>query len=221
MNQIKELQAFFKEFGYQIYDNISPNANGDQLKRNILLNRFLNPDKTTFMPFVINNIEQLSAYFQNEFTQKRFEKTELPLSQKIDAQLRKLGITFSENEINHLINGEKIDTKLTIKKQGEQTQNQYNTIAIKLNPINQNSTLSIKFQRAKIIIPKEIAQNISKNDRKMMATLIKNKYSFTFNIPNTNTVLRFESLQKTIKEVKEHQMHTSIFSENKQHKFKI
>lgn len=221
MNQIKELQAFFKEFGYQIYDNINPNANGDQLKRNILLNRFLNPDKTTFMPFVINNIEQLSAYFQNEFTQKTVEKTELPLSQEIDAQLRKLGITFSENEINHLINGEKIDTKLTLKKQGELTQNQYNTIAIKLNSINQNSTLSIKFQRAKIIIPKEIAQNISKNDRKMMATMIKNQQSFTFNIPNTNTALRFGSLQKPIKEVKEHQIHASIFSEEKQHKFKL
>ncbi|AFK05603.1 hypothetical protein Emtol_0336 (plasmid) [Emticicia oligotrophica DSM 17448] len=219
MNQHKELQSFFEEFGYQIYENISPNSNGDKLKRNILLNRFLNPDNATFMPFVVNNIEQLATYFQNEYSQKGPQKPELTLNQKIDAQLRELRIHLSETEIHHLLNDKKVVTKLALKKQNEQAQSQYNSIEIKLNPKTEDSTLSIRFRQPKIIIPKEIAQKISKNDRKMIALLIQSNQSFTFNL--TDTILRIVPAEKTKKEVQAPQMQNSIFSDLKQLKFKM
>lgn len=219
MNQYKELQSFFEEFGFQVYENISPNSNGDKLKRNILLNRFLNPDNVIFMPFVVNNIEQLATYFQNEYSQKGLQKPELTLNQRIDAQLKELRIHLSETEIHHLLNDKKVVTKLALKKQNEQAQSQYNSIEIKLNPKTEDTTLSIRFKQPKIIIPKEIAQKISKNDRKMMALLIQSNQSFSFNL--TDTKLRFEPAKKMKKEVQAPQTQSSIFSDQKQPKFKI
>lgn len=113
MTSSNNLQAFFDQFGQQIYNNIKPNTTGDELKRKILLNRFNNP-KNEFSDFTLKNIDSLAKYFETKYFQGA-SKSELNTEQILRNQLQYAGISLSDNELKGLFSGEKINFILRLK----------------------------------------------------------------------------------------------------------
>lgn len=220
MTPSNNLQAFFEQFGQQIYNNINPNVMGDELKRKILLNRFNSP-QTEFSDFTLKNIDLLAKYFEDKFLQKIAPKTELNNEQRLRNQLKNMGITLSENEFKGLFSGEKVNFILHLKNDYLTDYNPHNKISIRLDSMTLEPKLLVRFQQAKLVIPKEIAKNISKNDRKTIVSLAKLGNSFSYTIPNTNTTLHYKPSQKPLKPLTFNHSQTSIFSEITRTKTKI
>jgi len=220
MTPSNNLQAFFEQFGQQIYNNINPNASGDELKRKILLNRFNNP-QNEFSDFTVKNIDLLAKYFENKFLEKVIHKPELNKEQIVNKQLKDMGIALSENELKGLFSGEKINFILHLKHDYLTDYNPHNKISIRLDSKTVEPKLLFRFQQPKLVIPKEIAKNISKNDRKTIVSLVKLGNSFSYAIPNTNTTLQYKPLQKPLKLLTSNHSQTSIFSEITRTKTKI
>ena len=220
MTPSNNLQAFFEQFGQQIYNNINPNATGDELKRKILLNRFNNP-QNEFSDFTLKNIDLLAKYFENKFLEKVTPKPESNKEQVVNKQLKDMGIVLSENELKELFSGEKINFVLRLKKDSLTNNNPHNKLSVKLDSMTVEPKLLIRFQQPRLVIPKEIAKNISKKDRKTIVSLAKLGNSFDYTIPNTNTTIHYKSSQKPIKQPASNQSQTSIFSEITRIKTKI
>jgi hypothetical protein len=220
MTPSNNLQAFFEQFGQQIYNNINPNATGDELKRKILLNRFNNP-QNEFSDFTLKNIDLLAKYFEDKFLQKIAPKTELNNEQRLRNQLKNMGITLSENELKGLFSGEKINFILRLKNNSLNDNSQYNKLSVRLDSKTVEPKLLVRFQQPKLVIPKEIAKNISKNDRKTIVSLAKLGNPFKFTIPNTNTTIHYKPSQKPLKQLTFNHSQTSIFSEITRTKTKI
>lgn len=220
MTPSNNLQAFFEQFGQQIYNNINPNATGDELKRKILLNRFNNP-QNEFSDFTLKNIDLLAKYFEDKFLQKIVPKTELNNEQILRNQLKNMGITLSENELKGLFSGEKINFILHLKKDSLTDNNPHNKLTVRLDSMTVEPKLMVRFQQPRLLIPKEIANNISKNDRKTIVSLAKLENPFKFTIPNTNTTIHYKPSQKLLKQPNFNHSQTSIFSEITRTKTKI
>lgn len=220
MTPSNNLQAFFDQFGEQIYNNINPNTMGDELKRKILLNRFNNP-QTEFSDFTLKNIDLLANYFENQLLQKVAPKTELNNEQILRNQLKNKGVTLSENELKGLFSGEKINFVLRLNNDSLTDKSQHNKLSIRLDSMTVEPKLLVRFQQPKLIIPKEIAKNISKNDRKTIVSLAKLGNSFNYTIPNTNITIHYKSSQKSLRQPTSNHSQTSIFSEITKFKAKI
>lgn len=211
MTSSNNLQAFFDQFGEQIYNNIKPNTTGDELKRKILLNRFNNP-KNEFSDFTLKNIDSLAKYFETKYLQGA-SKSELNIEQILRTQLHNAGISLSDNELKGLFSGEKINFILRLKHDSLKENSSYNTLTLKLDSKTVEPKLLVRFQQPRLILPKEIAKNISTNDRKTIVFLIKRGNSFNFTIPNTNTTIHYKPSQKILKQPTFNIPQTSIFSE--------
>jgi hypothetical protein len=220
MTPSNNLQAFFEQFGQLIYNNINPNATGDELKRKILLNRFNNP-QNEFSDFTLKNIDLLAKYFEDKFLQKIAPKTELNNELRLRNQLKNMGITLPENELKGLFSGEKINFILRLKNDSLNDNSQYNKLSVRLDSKTIEPKLLVRFQQPKLLIPKEIAKNISKNDRETIVSLAKLGNSFSYTIPNTNTTLHYKPSQKPLKPLTFNHSQTSIFSEIIRTKTKI
>lgn len=220
MTPSNNLQAFFEQFGQQIYNNINPNTTGDELKRKILLNRFNNP-QNEFSDFTLKNIDQLAKYFENKFLEKVTPKPELNKEQIVNKQLKDMGIALSENELKGLFSGEKINFILHLKHDYLTDYNPHNKISIRLDSKTVEPKLLFRFQQPRLVIPKEIAKNISKKDRETIVSLAKLGNSFNYTVPNTNTTIHYKSSQKLQKQSTSYQSQTSIFSEITRTKTKI
>lgn len=220
MTPSENLQQFFDQFGQQIYSNINPNATGDELKRKILLNRFNNP-QTEFSDFTLKNIDLLAKYFENKILENVTPKSELNKEQILRNQLKNMGITLSENELKGLFSGEKINFVLRLKNDSLTDNSQHNKLSIRLDSMTVEPKLLVRFQQPQLVIPKDIAKNLSKNDRKMIVSLAKLGNSFNYTIPNTNTTIHYKSSQIPLKQPTTSQSTTSIFSETTKFKAKI
>lgn len=220
MTPSNNLQAFFEQFGQQIYNNINPNASGDELKRKILLNRFNNP-QTEFSDFTLKNIDLLAKYFENKILDKVTSKPELNKEQILRNQLKNMDIILSENELKGLFSGEKINFILRLKKDSLTDNNPHNKLSVRLDSKTVEPKLLVRFQQPRLLIPKEIAKNISKNDRKTIVSLVKLGNSFSYTIPNTNMTIHYKPSQKLLKQPNFNHSQTSIFSEITQTKTKI
>lgn len=212
MTSSNNLQAFFDQFGQQIYNNIEPNTTGDELKRKILLNRFNNP-KNEFSDFTVKNIDSLAKYFETKYLHTGASKPELNTEQILRTQLHNAGISLSDNELKGLFSGEKINFILRLKHDSLKENSSYNTLTLKLDSKTVEPKLLVHFQQPRLVIPKEIAKNISTNDRKTIVSLIKLGNSFNFIIPNTNTTIHYKPSQKKLKQPASNIPQTSIFSE--------
>ncbi|WP_305951683.1 hypothetical protein [Emticicia oligotrophica] len=219
MTSSSNLQAFFDQFSQQIYNNIKPNTTGDELKRKILLNRFNNP-KNEFSDFTVKNIDSLAKYFETKYLQGA-SKSEFNTEQILKNQLQNADISLSDNELKGLLSGEKINFILHLKNDSLKENSSFNTLTLKLDSKTVEPKLLVRFQQPRLIIPKEIAKNISTNDRKTIVSLIKLGNSFNFTIPNTNTTIYYKPSQKILKQPASNIPQTSIFSEITRTKTKI
>ena len=220
MTPSNNLQAFFEQFGQQIYNNINPNATGDELKRKILLNRFNNP-QNEFSDFTLKNIDLLAKHFENKFLENVTPKPELNKEQIVNKQLKDMCIVLSENEFKGLFSGEKINFILHLKNDYLTDYNPHNKISVRLDSNTVEPKLLVRFQQPKLVIPKEIAKNISKNDRKTIVSSVKLGNSFSYAIPNTNTTIHYKPSQKPLQQPTFNHSQTSIFSEITRTKTKI
>lgn len=220
MTPSNNLQPFFDQFGQQIYNNINPNATGDELKRKILLNRFNNP-QNEFADFTLKNIDLLAKHFENKFLEKVTPKPELNKEQIVNNQLKDKGIVLSENELKRLFSGEKINFVLRLRKDSLTNNNPHNKLSVRLDSMTVEPKLLVRFKQPRLVIPKEIAKTISIKDRKMIVSLAKLGNSFDYIIPNTNTTIHYKSSQKPLKQPASNQSQTSIFSEITRTKTKI
>lgn len=219
MTPSNNLQAFFEQFGQQIYNNIKPNTTGDELKRKILLNRFNNP-KNEFSDFTLKNIDSLAKYFETKYLQGA-SKSELNTEQILRTQLYNAGISLSDNDLKGLVSGEKINFILRLNNDSLNDNSQYNKLSVRLDSMTVEPKLLVRFQQPRLLIPKEISKNISKNDRKTIVSLVKFGNSFSYTIPNTNMTIHYKPSQKLLKQPNFNHSQTSIFSEITQTKTKI
>ncbi|MFY7908418.1 MAG: hypothetical protein ACOVO2_02640 [Emticicia sp.] len=212
MTSSNNLQAFFDQFGQQIFSNIKPNTTGDELKRKILLNRFNSPNNE-FSDFTLKNIDSLAKFFESKYLHSGDSKPVSNTEQILRTQLHTAGISLSDNELKGLFSGEKINFILRLKHDSQKENSSYNTLTLRVDYKTEEPKLLIRFQQPRLIIPKEITKNISTNDRKTIVSLIKRGNSFNFTIPNTNTTIHYKPSQKILKQPTSNTPQTSIFSE--------